>query len=152
MLAGSSMNRNVRVRDPDVAEGQLRSMVEKCKEALRSRDPRHLGSLLTLANFLRVQWRYGDAAAAAEELIRCAVEPESEYCGGANWSLAPYGHENCPLEHLLEIARTHTDSIKQAFYPRRVSRLCPLFIAMPSLSYSLPLGIPLSLPQYSAQV
>jgi hypothetical protein len=68
------------------------------------------------------------------------------YCGGANWSLAPYGHENCPLEHLLEIARTHTDSIKQAFYAKRVSRLCLPIIAMPSLSYSLPLGIPLSLP------
>jgi hypothetical protein len=79
VLAGSSMNRNVRVRDPDVAEGQLRSMVEKCKEVLRSRDPRYLGSLLTLANFLRVQWRHGDAAAAAEELIWCAVELESEY-------------------------------------------------------------------------
>jgi len=32
---------------------------------------------------------------------------KSSYCGGANWSLAPYGPENCPLEHLLEISRTH---------------------------------------------
>jgi len=43
---------------------------------------------------------------------------QEDYCGGANWSLAPYGHENCPLEHLLEIGRTHTDSIKQAFLPK----------------------------------
>ena len=37
------------------------------------------------------------------------------------------------------------------FYPRRVSRLCLPIIAMPSLSYSLPLGIPLSLPHYTAR-
>jgi hypothetical protein len=68
----------------------------------------------------------------AHETHAYKAYPHEIYCGGANWSLAPYGHENCPLEHLLEIARTHTDSIKQAFYPKRVSRLCPPIIAMPS--------------------
>jgi hypothetical protein len=88
----------------------------------------------------------------AHETHAYKAYPHEIYCGGANWSLAPYGHENCPLEHLLEIARTHTDSIKQAFYPKRVSRLCPPIIAMPSLSYSLPLDIPLSLQQYTCEM
>jgi len=73
----------------------------------------------------------------------CCVEAECHfyylrdsdiYCGGANWSLAPYGHENCPLEHLLEKARTHTDSIKQAFLPKNVS-LGSAFPSLPCLPY-----------------
>jgi len=73
----------IRLRDPDVVEGQLRSMVEKCKEVHGSLDCRYLAALLALADFLRVQRRYRDAAAAAKEVIHCASEGKFQFTAQA---------------------------------------------------------------------
>jgi hypothetical protein len=65
-------------RDPDLAEAQLRSMVEKCKEVHGNLDIRYMEALWGLSDFLRLQRRFRDAAAATEEVIRCASESKSQ--------------------------------------------------------------------------
>jgi hypothetical protein len=79
----------VRDQDPNIAEGQLRSMAEKCKERHGNLDRRYEEALLGLAEFLRIQQRTRDAAAAAEEVIRSASECKSQdaplrWCKGMN--------------------------------------------------------------------
>jgi hypothetical protein len=71
------IRRIVRGRDPNTAEGQLRSMAEKCKEVHGNLDHRFMVALLGLTDCFRVQSRIRDAAAAAEEVIRCASESNS---------------------------------------------------------------------------
>ena len=66
--------RIARRRDPDVAEDQLRAIVEKCQEVHGSRDPRYAHALLQFAHCLRSRGRYTEAIAAAEEIIHCADE------------------------------------------------------------------------------
>jgi hypothetical protein len=71
-----------RVRDPDLAEDQLRTLVEKCEEAYGSLDPRYAKAVWAFADFLCVQRRYTDAAAAAEEVVRCAGERDPSDAAG----------------------------------------------------------------------
>jgi hypothetical protein len=62
---------------------------------------------------------------------------------------SPLWARELSFEHLLEIARTHTDREQASFLPKRVSGFCLPIVAMPSQSYNQPFGIPLSLSQYS---
>jgi hypothetical protein len=64
-------------REPNIAEGQLRSMVDKCKEVHGNLDHRYMQALWGLANFLFIQGRTRDAATTTEELINCANERKS---------------------------------------------------------------------------
>ena len=68
-----------RVRNSDKAEAQLRAIVEGCKEAYGRLDHRYRNALLAFADFLRLQERYTEAAAAAEEVIRCAGGDSSPF-------------------------------------------------------------------------
>ena len=61
---------------------------------------------------------------------------------------SPLWAQELSLEHLLEIARTHTDRQQASFSTQRVSRFCLPIVAMPSLSYNLPFGVPLFPPHY----
>jgi hypothetical protein len=75
------------IRDPIVAEHQLRAIVEDCKEVYGSLDYRYAEAMLVLGDFLRFQKQYKDAAAAAEEVIRCTKEgnfgtARAMWCGG----------------------------------------------------------------------
>jgi hypothetical protein len=68
-----------RDRNPGAAEGQMRSIVKKCKAVHGSLDYRYLHALWALADHLNLQWRLGDATAAVEELIRCASNSPSRH-------------------------------------------------------------------------
>jgi hypothetical protein len=61
-------------RNPDRADAQLRIMVERCREAYGKFDRRYAEAIGTLSTFLRSHKRYIEAAAAAEEVIRCGRE------------------------------------------------------------------------------
>ena len=90
----------IRGRDPDLAEAQLRSMVEKCKEVHGNLDIRYMEALCGLSNFLLLQLRFRDAAAAAEEVIHCASESQDAaemWCYGMR-SLADCQYCNCDSE------------------------------------------------------
>src|SRR6266516_5030620 len=39
------------------------------------------------------------------------------YCGGASWSLAPYGHRNCLLASIRDSRDTYHIDNKRTFYP-----------------------------------
>ncbi len=65
--------RVIRDRDSNLAEAQLRALVEKCKKVHGNSDPRYLEALLGLSRFL-VQRRTRDAEAAVREAIRCVSE------------------------------------------------------------------------------
>jgi hypothetical protein len=84
----------VRGRDPNIAEGQLRSMVEKCKETHGTLDRRYMEALLGLADFLSVQGRIRDATAVLEELIRRANKCNSQYAP-AMWCYGMESLANC---------------------------------------------------------
>ena len=53
-----------------------------------------------------------------------------DHCGGASWSLVPYGHGELSSEHLLEMLSTHTD--------RHQASLSTLNVSLASASLSLP--------------
>src|SRR5277367_6040117 len=57
---------------------------------------------------------------------------------------SPLWAQELSFEHLLEIARTHTDRQRASFLPKRVSGFCLPIVAMPSQSYNQPFGMPLS--------
>jgi len=66
----------------------------------------------------------------------------------ANWSLAPYGHQDCLLASITD-RRTHTDR-QQASFLHNVSLGFPLsLVVMFSQLIDQPFGIPLSLPHYA---
>ena len=44
-----------------------------------------------------------------------SISGEGSSCGGASWSLAPYGHGGLSSEHLLEMLSIHTDRDQASF-------------------------------------
>jgi hypothetical protein len=96
-----------------------------------------------------VQWA---AAASTTRLIRAETRiflfhSLPFYCDGASWSLSPLWAQEPSFEHPPEIARTHRKKTKQAFHPTCLRVPPSPICVMPSRSYNLPFGIPLSLPQ-----
>jgi hypothetical protein len=96
-----------------------------------------------------VQWA---AAASTTRLIRAETRiflfhSLPFYCDGASWSLSPLWTQEPSFEHPPEIARTHRKKTKQAFHPTCLRVPPSPICVMPSRSYNLPFGIPLSLPQ-----
>jgi hypothetical protein len=71
-----------RGRDPNIAEAQLCSMVEKYKEAYGTLDLRYVQALLCLTDFFCAQGRIRDAAAAAEEAVYFSSKCESQHATG----------------------------------------------------------------------
>src|SRR3954452_6384490 len=66
------------------------------------------------------------------------------HCGGANWSLAPYGQKEGIYSH-----STHRHLDNRELSTKRVSEFCSFpLLAMFSQSSDQPFGIPLSLPQH----
>ena len=61
---------------------------------------------------------------------------------------SPLWAQELSFEHLLEIARTDRQTTSK-LSTQRVSRFCLPIVAVPSQSYNLPFGIPLSLPHYA---
>jgi tetratricopeptide (TPR) repeat protein len=66
-------------RNPNKADAQLRTMVERRREVHGKFDGRYAEATLALAAFLHYHGRYIEAAAAAEEVIRCGREGRSLY-------------------------------------------------------------------------
>jgi hypothetical protein len=66
-------------RNPNKADAQLRTMVERCREVHGRFDSRYAEATLALATFLRYHVRYIESAAAAEEAIRCGREGRFSY-------------------------------------------------------------------------
>jgi hypothetical protein len=66
-------------RNPNKADAQLRTMVERSREVHGRFDGRYAHATLALAIFLRSHGRYIEAAAAAEEVIRCGREGRFSY-------------------------------------------------------------------------
>lgn len=66
-------------RNPDRADAQLRIMVERCREVYGKFDSRYAEAIGALAVFLHYHGRYIEAAAAAEEVIRCGREGRFSY-------------------------------------------------------------------------
>src|SRR5277367_404667 len=61
---------------------------------------------------------------------------------------SPLWAQELSFEHLLEIARTHTDRQQASYLPKRVSGFYLPIVAMPSQSYNQPFGVPLSPSHY----
>jgi hypothetical protein len=66
-------------RNLNKADAQLRTMVERCREVHGRFSSRYAEAKLALATFLRYHRRYIEAAAAAEEVIRCGREGRFSY-------------------------------------------------------------------------
>jgi hypothetical protein len=64
---------------PNKADAQLRTMIERCREVHGRFDERYTEATLALATFLGCHGRYTEAAAAAEEVIRCCREGGFSY-------------------------------------------------------------------------
>src|SRR5947209_11178904 len=60
-------------------------------------------------------------------------------------AISPLWAQEQPSGHLLEIARARSDSGQSSFLPQRVPEICLPTVAMSSLLYSQPFGMPLSL-------
>jgi hypothetical protein len=69
---GNYISRIGRIRDPVVAEYQLRALVKECKEVYGGLDYRYAEVLLSFGKFLCFWKRYTEAEAAAKEVIYCA--------------------------------------------------------------------------------
>src|SRR5947209_18328966 len=65
--------------------------------------------------------------------------------GGGQLVISPLRAQEQSSGHLLEIARTQPNSEEARFLPKRVSEVCLPTAAIPSLLYSQPFGMPLSL-------
>jgi Tetratricopeptide repeat/Anaphase-promoting complex subunit 5 len=66
-------------RNPDNADAQLRTIVERCREVHGRFDCRYGEATLVLAIFLQHHGRYVEAMAMVEEAIRCASEGRFRY-------------------------------------------------------------------------
>jgi len=66
-------------RNLNKADAQLRTMVERCREVHGRFSSRYAEATLALATFLRYHRQYIEAAAAAEEVIRCGREGRFSY-------------------------------------------------------------------------